>query len=447
MRSAVLASAALLACPAQAHAHNPSDPSALVRALEADDVAAVRAELAHHADPNARIAFGATPLALAVHGQDPAMVGALLVSGAKPDLADADGVTPLALACELGHPGIIAQLLDARASVAVPAPDGTTPLAICARFGPAEAVARMLTAGAAADSLDSRGQTPLMWAAASGRIEATALLLKAGADANRVSKAGFTPLFFAIKSGVPRATEVLLAAGADAQYRGPERTSAVQLAVYQRNYAAAAMLVARGGVDLAERDRNGNQLLHAAAEGGAPALVDLLLAKGADANALTGPSRITWVTEANFGVPPPRVPPTPPLIIAAAKGHAGVMKRLLAAGADPHFVAQDGTNVLLAAARGASAPAFDLALKLAPDANVVNADGVTALQIVIGGGVQPDLRAMLQTLAAHGARTAIKPKRGDTAAVMALTGLSEVKAIYLDVFGPIAPSQQSLIAR
>jgi hypothetical protein len=177
------------------------------------------------------------------------------------------------------------------------------------------------------------------------------------------------------------------------------------------------------------------------------ALVDLALAKGADPNGLTGASRITWVTEANFGMPPPRVPPTPPLLVAAAKGHAGVMKRLLAAGADPHFVAQDGTNVLIAAAHGASASALDLALMLAPDANVVNGDGVTALQIVIGGGIQSDLRAMLQSLAAHGARTDIKPRRGDTAAVMALTGLTEVKAIYLDVFGSGTSTQHALVAK
>ena len=48
--------------------------------------------------------------------------------------------------------------------------------------------------------------------------------------------------------------------------------------------------------------------------------LDVALAMGADANGLTGPSRVTWVTEANFGVPPPPVPPTPPLI-AAAQAH------------------------------------------------------------------------------------------------------------------------------
>jgi ankyrin repeat protein len=291
----------------------------------------------------------------------------------------------------------------------------------------------MLTAGAAPDKVDAAGQTPLMWAASSGRTDAIALLIKAGADVNRVSKGGFTPLFFAIKSGVAAASEMLLNAGAKADYRGPENTSAAQLAVYQKNYGAAALLVARGA-DVAERGREGEQLLHGAAAGGDVALVEALLAKGADANGLTGPSRIKWVTEANFGVAPPPVPPTPPLLVAAANGHADVMKRLLTAGADPRFVAQDGTNVVLAAAKGGSAATLDYALSLAPDANVANADGWTALHMLVGGGVQPELEPMLRVLAAHGARTDIKSKRGVTAAQMADGGLTEVKTIFRTIF-------------
>jgi ankyrin repeat protein len=259
------------------------------------------------------------------------------------------------------------------------------------------------------------------------------LLIKAGADVNRVSAGGFTPLFFAIKSGVLPATGALLAAGAKADYRGPEHTSAAQLAAYQHNYAAAALMVARGA-DLTERDRTGLQLLHAAAAGGDAALVSLLLAKGADPNALTGRSRITWVTEANFGRPPPPVPPTPPLLLAAAGGHEAVMKLLLAAGANPRFVAEDGTNVVLAAAQGGSAAALELALRIAPDANVVNAGGYTALHMLVGGGMKPELGAMMRVLAAYGARADIKSKHGLTAAAMAADGLTEVKALFLESF-------------
>lgn len=430
---ALLALLALLAGCSVAQARPAQDYDRLARAIQANDLAGVQAALAEGADPNRKLAFSATPLIWAVNIQNPAMTGVLLAAGAGVNSADQDGVTPLSLACELGQAVIVAQLLDADADIRATRPDGTSPLAICARYGPADAVARMMAMGAAPDRVDSRGQTPLMWAAAAGRTEAIAFLLKAGADPNRVSKGRFTPLFFAIKSGVASATQMLLAAGANSRYRGPEHTSAVQLALYQKNYAAAALLVPYG-VDVMERDRIGEQLLHGAAASGDVDLVRLLLAKGADPNGLTGPSRITWVTEANFGSPPPPVPPTPPLLMAAANGRKEVMALLLAAGADPHFVALDGTNVVLAAARGGSADTLGYALSLAPAVDVADANGMTVLHLLVAGGVQPELEAMMHIAAGHGARTDIASKSGTTAAQMADGGISEVKEIFRAVF-------------
>lgn len=160
----------------------------------------------------------------------------------------------------------------------------------------------------------------------------------------------------------------------------------------------------------------------------------MLLSKHADPNALTGRSTIIWVTEANFGVPPPPVPPTPPLLLAAAGGHATTMKLLLAAGANPRFVAADGTNIVLAAAQGGSAAALGLALGLAPDVNVVDASRQTALHLLIGGGVRPELKAMMRILAARGARTDLANKYHMTAAKLADDGLTEVKAIFNESF-------------
>jgi len=165
-------------------------------------------------------------------------------------------------------------------------------------------------------------------------------------------------------------------------------------------------------------------------------LVKLLLRKGANANGLTGTSRVKWVTEANFGMPPPPVPPTPPLLFAAQHGQAGTMRALVAGGADKGFVAEDGTNVLLAAAKGKDAAALAYALDLAPDANVTDANGITPLTQVLLAGLSPDLEKMLRLLHAHGARTDIAAKKGFTADKLAQGGLSEVKTIYDAVFTP-----------
>jgi len=428
--------AALLALPGTAYAQ--ADTDALARAITAGDIPGARSALDAGTSPNQPLAYGESPLARAIETQEPAMVALLLEHGAKPNTADAEGLTPLALACERGSGVIVGQLLGARADVRKAGPDGSTPLAVCARFSSAETTARMLSMGAKADAPDTRGQTPLMWAASSGNVGAVGHLLKAGAKVNRIAAEGFTPLFFAIASGSVDATRALLEAGADAAHRGPENTSAVQLALYQKNWRAAELLVERGLVaraDFAEHDRNGEQPLHAAAARGDEALVLLLLAKGADANGLTGPSRIKWVTEANFGMPPAPIPPTPPLLIAAQYGQVAAMKRLVAGGANPAFVAENGVNVVLAAASGRSAAALEEALALAPNANVANAKGATALHLVLDGGMHGQLAPMLRGLAAHGARPDIANQRGTTPAQMAEGGLATVKAVYDQVFG------------
>lgn len=413
-------------------------------AIAADDAVALQAALERGADANAALDYGESPLARAVEVQDPALVTLLLKHGAKPNLADANGLTPLALACERGNPMIVQALLNAGADPRKPGAEGAWPLALCARFAPAETVAAMLAKGAKPDTPDPRGQTPLMWAASAGKADAVALLVKAGAKVNRATAEGFTPLFFAIAGGNADAVDLLAQAGADIRHRGPENTSALQLALYQKNWAAAQILLARGSWDLAEIDRNGTRPLHVAAAAGQGALVSALLAKGADPNGLTGPSRVIWVTEANFGVPPPPVPPTPPLFSAAQAGQAEAMRLLVAAGADKAFVLANGTNILLAAASGKSADALTLALDYAPNVDVTDANGMTALHRALSSGWHPGLESMLRVLATRGARTDIADKSGRTAAKMVEDGLATVREAYLKVFPQKPPSALAL---
>jgi ankyrin repeat protein len=433
----------------------PAADTELRTAMTDGDETHALAAVAAGADPDLRGNFGASALAWAVERHNPRLVTALLKAGAKPDLADIDGVTPLGLACELGDAARVDQLLVAHAGVGATRPDGVAPLAICARFAPSETVAWLLARGAAPDPVDAHGQTPLMWAASADQADSVALLLKAGADPNRRTAAGFTPLAFAIKSGRVAALRLILAAGGRDDWRGPENTSALQLALYQKNAESAALLLARMADPrpaLAEYDREGHLPLHVAANIGDPALVGLMLAKGANPDALSTASKITWVTEANFGLPPPPVPPTPALLMAAAHGDAAVMKLLLAAGANPHFVTSDGTNIVLAATRGGQVEALDLALALAPDANFAGPMGMTALHVLATGlatSVDHTQRlAMLRLLAAHGARPDIlsKPagfgekgqteKHGKTSAQMAAEGVTEVREDFQTVFPP-----------
>ncbi|MBX9883772.1 MAG: ankyrin repeat domain-containing protein, partial [Novosphingobium sp.] len=305
----------------------------------------------------------------------------------------------------------------------------------------------LMARGAAVESVDVRGQTPLMWAASAGKLDAVAALLAAGAQVNRATPGGFTPLFFALASGKPAVVSALIAAGADVKHRASGNTSALQMALYQKNWASAEELV-RLGADVSELDREGRRPLHVAAAAGQGALVTALLERGAEVDALSGPSQITWVTEANFGLPPPPVQPTTALMAAARAGQADVMWQLVRAGADEHFVDGAGVNLVLAAAQGRNATALGLALDLTGDrdggANVADKDKTTALHMLAGGPYFPELPAMLRALAAKGARADLPNARGKTALQVLTDGLATVQAAFHEVYPDKAPAALAL---
>jgi len=424
--SVTIALALLCACIPCLSLAETRDES-LAHAVRNGDVMEARTLLASRADPNHRLPDGSTPLAWAVDSQNREIVQLLLDRGAKPDAAAS--LAPLLIACQYGDAAILDMLIDAGADVKVARADGIAPLSLCAGNASAAILKRLLAAGAEVDKADAKGQTPLMWAAAKGRIDNIRLLLEHGALVNRKTGKGFTPLFFALKSGEPQAPVVVLEAGGNADYVAPDGTSVVQLAIYQKAYDFASRMIERGA-DLKAFDRQGNQLLHAAVLANQPALVTLLLAKGADVNALTGPPRVKMRFEVNFKSGDFDVPPQSALLLAAEHGSADVMKILVDAGADTKFRMADGTNVVLAAATSGKLAALKLALQLQPDANTATANGQTPLHLLLGSDASPDSAAMMKLLADKGARIDIKNRAGKTPADFAQEAQTDMKIAY-----------------
>jgi ankyrin repeat protein len=245
---------------------------------------------------------------------------------------------------------------------------------------------------------------------------------------NAVSKGSFTPMFFALRSKVASASMALLDAGANPKSTLKDGTSIVAAAVANDNVPFAMTVVSRG-TDLTQRDSQGRQLIHVAAASGNGELVKDVLAKGADANALTQPppqsppapalvqvaGGSSKIARADGTRPPPPPPVVkPPLVFAAEAGSADAMKALVEGGAKVSIKAEDGTTVALAAAGSGNLDAMKYALQLDPDLTAIGPEGKSIMHYAIANK-NPDLAIpMLQYLADKGAKLDVKNTKGDT---------------------------------
>jgi ankyrin repeat protein len=93
-------------------------------------------------------------------------------------------------------------------------------------------------------------------------------------------------------------------------------------------------------------------------------------------------------------------------MMAAKADHEEVMRALVAAGADPTRRADDGSNLLMAAAAGARLKTFKYAYELDPHVDVVTTTtNATIMHAVVtqNGRTQPEVCEVIQFLADHGA--------------------------------------------
>lgn len=366
-RAAGLAAAAALASAAASASERP-----LIEAVRAGDAGAVRGLLARGADPGAPETDGTTALHWAAHHDHGEIAGLLLDAGAAVDAANRYGVTPLTLAAGRGGAPIVEALLDAGADPNTTLPEGETALMTAARTGSAAAVQVLLEHGADPHLTEAlRGQTPLMSAAAARSAAVVRELLAHGADVHVRSKGGFSALTFAVRAGGADAVRVLLAAGADVNDRLRDGTSALMLAIVNGHYDLAAFLLEAGA------DPN-------AIDAGRTALHILVQTRNWDGNDKAG------------------------VVATGDVGYLGLMRKLLAHGADPNAgmtrdetvrfpegvtasgqsfaVSVTGATPFWWAARAADLPAMRLLLEHGADPLLATAENVTPLAMAAGVG-------------------------------------------------------------
>jgi hypothetical protein len=157
----------------------------------------------------------------------------------------------------------------------------------------------------------------------------------------------FTPLMWAVYHHRYAIVRMLLQAGADPLYQDSAGYSAIDIALHQDNMENLPDLIGQGMVWHENRTREGVYPLHYAAVTGNVRAVDILLERGVFVDypehfthlsavfASEGP----WeaLQEATGGG-------LTALMAAAAQGEQGVVKRLLAQGADPSARARSGAT-------------------------------------------------------------------------------------------------------
>jgi ankyrin repeat protein len=262
-------------------------------ALSDEDIGILRAWIDQGADFRTTVLPEAPPkpidpklavLVTTVRSGDTEAVRKLIA--ATPELVNAHdraGATPLQHAAGFGNLVTMKLLLEKGADVNAGNKRKSTPL-LWALHDEAK-VRLLLDKGADPNAKTLIGMTPLM-AAARGNLEALRLLIDRKADVNARNAAGATALMAAAQTGGPQAVRMLLEKGADPNVRTKKNECALADAATAGNEEVVRLLIDRGAEVNVADIRGYTPLLYAAGSDTVPAgVVRMLLAKGADLSA------------------------------------------------------------------------------------------------------------------------------------------------------------------
>jgi ankyrin repeat protein len=383
----------LLHSPVNPQVANEDGATALQMAVKTEsDEATVPLLVKNKVDVNTRnIRTGDTALHLAIEWRRPRILIYLLDKGASIDMTNEDGLTPLQLAVKVDNCEAISVLLQRRANIETRSLSGTTALQIAAyenhwvsfdllviggadinawnkqgesliheqaRTATSTAIAsKLLDQGANIEAFTAKGQTPLHYAAAEPNIAMFKFLLEYGAKISTLTAKGESLLHITPPTSedglaiLNLALEYGLAANAVSNEGWTPLHQAVYLGTGAPDHAFSRIreyihLLLERGADVNARlqTSNAETPLHLAVTAIVPRpdLINLLLAAGADYNALTAEGKT-------------------PLHLAAERGREAIFRLLYDAGADMSLEAPDSAKA--DDGHGSGNTAFDLALR------------------------------------------------------------------------------------
>ncbi len=338
-------------------------------AAYANDVERAAELIAAGADVNAKDASEQSAYLIATSevGDDPRLLDLVLSNGARVTAKDSFNGTGLIRAAERGFPTIVGRLLDAGVEVDHVNELGWTALheaIILGSGGPEHVnVVRQLVAAGADVLLPSQrdGVRPIEHAQRRDFGRMTTILRKAAAKMTPDSR-----LLHASERGSAVAAEAALADGADIESRDARERTALLLAATYDHVAVARMLVARGADVNAVDDQRDTPFLVTGVTGSVE-MLDALLPGNPD----------TTITNRYGGVA---------VIPAAERGHAAYVKAVLErTNIDVNHVNDLGWTALLeAVVLGDGGPrhqrVVEILLTNGADPSIADSEGVTPLQ-------------------------------------------------------------------
>lgn len=414
-------------------------------AAKAGDVAAIARLLANCADPNEADAALRTPLHEAAAQGSGEAVRLLLRAGARRHVwtvirekdEEPEWGTPLHLAAEQGGSEAVKALIenaDVDLETLLRDDDGRldradTALHIAAQHDRVDVTEALLTAGASLEIRGKSNHTPLTLAAAQGSVGVARVLLRHGAALVTTQyPTKYSAMHLAAQAGKVEMLKLLVEQGADVNGTDPSlylQTPLHAAAAGGQVEAATYLISQKAAVDAP--GYQGKTPLYSAAEEGTNAVVELLLAHGANANAAGGPSEgnRTALGEAAWRK---ELAIVQTLVSAGAEiryvlhdvlehENAGAARILIAGGADLSLRDAEGAQPLhVAASEDELAETVGLLLKAGAPVNAVDSNGATPLHLAVRDGPPETIELLLAAKASVNTRT----KTGRTALYQAV---------------------------
>ncbi|MGI9628126.1 MAG: ankyrin repeat domain-containing protein [Longimicrobiales bacterium] len=325
--------------------------SPVADAAERGDAEEVRSLLRQGADANAAQVDGMTGLHWAAVNNEVEIAQVLLYGGATLKATTRlGGYTALHLASKSGHAEVVHALLEAGSDPNVLTTTGAAPLHFAAEANSAGVIAALVEHGANVNVADAFAErTPLMFAAARNAGEAVKALLAGGADPAPITRIKDYEQLDSIARWEQQQRRRILEAAKDPEPQaqpdeaeeneGPqaepeeeEEEEPEEEGEEDPDAEEAADTAGLRSLSYVQQvgKQGGFAALHYAAREGHLGSVRMLVEAGADVNQPTGGDQST------------------PLLVAIINGNYDVAADLLASGADPNLISDDGVGPLFA---------------------------------------------------------------------------------------------------